>query len=605
MGRATARGAPVTTPAFGIPVGHVTDPLGFFQRTEKALGHRYRLDGIVAVSRERVLFRAQDLTLKRQVTLRVNFFSDAGTRAWFMREAEALAQLDHPAVRHIYDAGEIGDLAYRVGNWIDGEGLDEAIKRGPRLVPAVHTLARDLLSALDHAHASGIVLRRIAPASLLIGQSGRGTVTDARFASWTLPAVPAGVVPTDQAFMAPEVRGGAVGDPTSDIYTAGAILYFASTGEAPPLDSRELRPPTELRPTLPRAAERVILRALRPAPDDRYLNAVEMLEDFTSDAGTFETPLAAPPPLRFVDVEDRARWEKRLRRALGDDYELLGPLGSGGFGRVYRVRDLHLEREVALKVLHPLLTRDPAAVERFRREAQLAARLNHINIVNIYDIGGRSGLVWYTMELINGPSVAQLVERDGPLPLARVLRLVREALSALAHAHGSGLVHRDIKPENMLIEQDGGLRITDFGLALALRGQGRFGGATSQSGTPQFASPEQLLGERVDQRSDLYSLAAVACFCLMGEPPFRAGSPEQVLALQTTSQFPEVSERRSDVSPDLERVLQRALSPEVDARYPSAAEFLQALNRATSPQDRSADWARAAARWLRFPPAGS
>jgi serine/threonine-protein kinase len=165
-------------------------------------------------------------------------------------------------------------------------------------------------------------------------------------------------------------------------------------------------------------------------------------------------------------------------------------------------------------------------------------------------------------------------------------------------------VHRDIKPENMLIEQDGGLRITDFGLALALRGQGRFGGATSQSGTPQFASPEQLLGERVDQRSDLYSLAAVACFCLMGEPPFRAGSPEQVLALQTTSQLPAVSERRSDVSPDLERVLQRALSPEVDARYPSAAEFLQALNRATSPQERSADWARAAARWLRFPPAG-
>ena len=595
----------MTTPVSGVPVGHVTDPAGYFQRTEQVLGQRYRLDAIVAVSRERVLFRAHDLTLKRQVTLRVNFYSDAATRAWFLREAEALAQLDHPAVRHIYDAGEIGELAYRVGNWIDGEGLDEAVRRGPRLVPAVHTLARDLLSALDHAHASGIVLRRIAPASLLIGPSGRGTVTDARFASWTLPAVPAGIVPTEQAFMAPEVRSGAVGDPTSDIYTAGAILYFASTGEVPPLDARSLRPPTELRPTLPRAAERVILRALRPAPDDRYLNAVEMLEDFTSDAGTFETPLAAVPPLRAVDVEDKVRWEKRLRRALGDDYELLAPLGSGGFGRVYRVRDLHLEREVALKVLHPLLTRDPSVVERFRREAQLAARLNHVNIVNIYDIGGRSGLIWYTMELIDGPSVAQLVERDGPLPLARVLRLMREALSALAHAHGSSLVHRDIKPENMLIEQDGGLRITDFGLALALRGQGRFGGATSQSGTPQFASPEQLLGERVDQRSDLYSLAAVAWFTLVGEPPFTGGAPEQVLALQTTNQLPPLAERRHDVTPDLERVLRRALSAEVDARYPSAAEFLQALNRASAPHDRSADWARAAARWLRFPPTGA
>ena len=158
-------------------------------------------------------------------------------------------------------------------------------------------------------------------------------------------------------------------------------------------------------------------------------------------------------------------------------------------------------------------------VERFRREAQLAARLNHPNIVNIYDIAGRSGLIWYTMELIQGPSLAQLVERQGPLPLDRVFRLLREALSALAHAHGSGLVHRDIKPENMLLEPDGSLRITDFGLALALRG-GKFGGATSQSGTPQFASPEQLLGERVDQRSDLYSLAAVAYYALLGTVPF-------------------------------------------------------------------------------------
>ena len=593
----------MTTPAFGVPVGHVTDPAGFYSRTDAALGQRYRLDGIVAVSRERVLFRAHDLLLKRQVSLRVNFYSDDATRAWFMREAEALSQLDHPAIRHVYDAGVVGDLAYRVGSWIEGEGLDVAVRRGPRLVPTVHTLARDLLGALDHAHASGIVLRRIAPASLLIGHSDRGTVTDARFCSWSLPAIPPGVAPTAQAFMAPEIRGGAVGDPTSDVYTAGAILYFAATGHEPPLDPRDLRRPGELRPTLSRAVERVIVRALRPVPDERYLNAVEMLEDFESDAGTFAMPAADPPTLRATDTEDKARWEKRLRQALGDDYELLSSLGSGGFGRVYRVRDLHLEREVALKVLHPLLTRDPSVVERFRREAQLAARLNHINIVNIYDIGGRAGLIWYTMELINGPSVAQLVERDGPLPLARTLRLLREALSALAHAHGSGLVHRDIKPENMLIERDGGLRITDFGLALALRGKGKFGGATSQSGTPQFASPEQLLGEQVDGRSDLYSLAAVACFVLLGEPPFRGATPEQVLARQTTSQLPELAERRPDVAGELERVLRRALSPEPEARYASAAEFLQALNRAAGARREGPDWTRMA-RWLGLPEPG-
>jgi serine/threonine-protein kinase len=266
------------------------------------------------------------------------------------------------------------------------------------------------------------------------------------------------------------------------------------------------------------------------------------------------------------------------------------------------VRDLHLEREVALKILHPLLTQEPAVLERFRREAQLAARLNHPNIVNIYDIAGRSGLIWYTMELIQGPNLAQLVEREGPLPLDKVLRLMREALSALAHAHSSGLVHRDIKPENMLLEPDGSLRITDFGLALALRGAGKYGGATSQSGTPQFASPEQLLGERVDQRSDLYSLAAVAYYALLGTPPFPGLTPEQVLARQTTNQFPVTEGVRHDVPPELWDVLDRALRAEVEARYPSAAEFLQALNRAAGggPRREGGDLARVAARWLKI-----
>jgi eukaryotic-like serine/threonine-protein kinase len=577
-------------------------PVLAFERTREALGPRYRLERIAAASAARVLFEAYDQILKRRVSLRINFYTDESTRAWFLREAEALGQLDHPAIRHVYDAGIVGDLAFRVGNWLEGEGLNEAVERGPRMIPTVLSLARDLLGAMEHAHVQGIIVRRIVPATVLVGPSGGGTITDLRYSSYTLPAIPQGEVPSALMFMAPELRGGAVGDPAADVYTAGALLYFAVTGEAPPLDLGGLRRLTELRPTCPRAIERIVMRALHRRPEARYLTAGEMLEDLASEAGTFETralgvgqgPRAAP--------EDRARWEKRLRRALGDDYELLDLLGTGGFGRVYRVRDLHLEREVALKVLHPALTQDPDVVERFRREAQLAARLSHPNIVNIYDIAGRSGLIWYTMELIDGPSLAQLVEREGPLPLERVLRLVREALSALAHAHGSGLVHRDIKPENMLIDPAGNLQITDFGLALALRGT--FGGATSQSGTPQFASPEQLLGERVDQRSDLYSLAAVACYALLGTPPFPGLTTEQILAKQTTNQLPDFRDQRADVSEALARVLDRALSADVEARFPSAAEFLQAVNRAadSAPREPVADWARAAARWLRGSP---
>jgi eukaryotic-like serine/threonine-protein kinase len=576
-----------------------TEPLRYFRRTHEALGTRYRLERTVAASPERVLFEAWDEILKRRVSLRVDF--DPATRAWFLREAEALGRLDHPAIRHVYDAGVLGDLAYRVGNWIDGEGLEEALQRGPRPIPVVHTLARDLLGALEHAHAHAIVVRRIVPASVLLSTAGRCVITDLRFCSYSLPAIPTRIAPRGQAYMAPEVRDGATGDVTSDVYTAGALLYVAITGQEPPREPASLRRPTELRPACPRAIERIVLRAMQPAPEDRYLTAAEMLEDFASDAGTFETPLVPVAQGPLADAEDNARWEKRLRRALGDDYELLSLLGTGGFGRVYRVRDLQLEREVALKVLQPLLTRDPEVVERFRREAQLAAGLSHPNIVNIYDIGGRSGLLWYTMELIEGPSLAQLVEREGPLPVDRVLRLLREALSALAHAHGSGLVHRDIKPENMLFDLTGSLQITDFGLALAIRG--KYSGATSQSGTPQFASPEQLLGERVDQRSDLYSLAGVAYYALLGTAPFPGRTVEQVLAKQTTNQFPTSRETRDDVSEGLERVLDRALSADVAERYPSAAEFLQAVNHvAGASREPVADWARAAARWLRGSP---
>ena len=338
------------------------------------------------------------------------------------------------------------------------------------------------------------------------------------------------------------------------------------------------------------------MRALRPVPGQRYLSAMDMLEDFNSEAGSHETVPVRPPTAQSAGGATLQDWEKLIRRALGDDYELLDLIGAGGFGRVYRARDLHLEREVALKVLHPAMTRDPAGVERFRREAQLAARLSHPNIVDIYDIQGRSGLLWYTMELVRGPNLSLAVRDDGPFPVPRVLRLMREALSALAHAHAQGLVHRDIKPENMLIAPGGSLKITDFGLALALR-SGRYSGATSQSGTPQFASPEQLLGERVDPRTDLYSLAAVAYFALLGYPPFVGSTPEQILARQTTDQAPVLREERDDVTPELARVLARGLRADPAARYATAAEFQQALREASrrTPLQRVMDLARRSA----------
>jgi len=570
----------VTTPDRRSPTPNVTavtsapgqtPPAGLLDDALRALEPAFRLENLVALSSERALYHGWDRVLKRPVTIRVHLAAEAPGRAWFLRETETLAQLDHPAIRHVYAAGEIATFAYRTANWIEGESLADALRRGPRPIPQCMSLIRDLLSALEHAHACGIIMRRIVPSTLMINSGGQGVITDLRFSNWCLPYLPP--LPTDDpsaAYMAPEVRAGEAGEPASDVYTVTANIYAALTSNPPHLDPAQIAPPRQLRQAIPAAVERVIVRALSRVPKDRYYTATEMLEDFVSDAGTFQV-LAAAPALT------ESGFERRLRRALGDDYELLEEIGAGGFGRVYRARDLALERDVAIKVLHPNLTADPGVLERFRREAQLAARLRHPNIVSIYDIMGRAGLTWYTMEYVPGSSLAQVVHRHGTFSLEQTERLLDEALSALEHAHGLGLIHRDLKPENMLIEPDGRLRITDFGLALALRGGTRFGGATSRSGTPQFAAPEQLLGERVDQRADLYSLAAVSYFSLLGRPPFSGKTPEQILARQTTDDVPPLAAERRDVPRELEEVLRRALRSEPAERFHSAGAFHHAV----------------------------
>jgi len=564
------RRSPTTVTAVTSAVSQ-TPPAGLLDDALRALEPTFRLENLVALSSERALYHGWDRVLKRPVTIRVHLAAAAPGRAWFMRETETLAQLDHPAIRHVYAAGEIASFAYRTANWIEGESLADALRRGPRPIPQCMSLIRDLLAALEHAHARGIIMRRIVPSTLMINTSGQGVITDLRYSNWCLPYLPPlAADDPGAAYMAPEVRAGDAGDPASDVYTVTANIYVALTGTAPHPDAAQLVLPRQLRPAVPAAVERVIVRALSRVPKDRYYTATEMLEDFVSDAGTFQVLAAAP-------AITESGFERRLRRALGDDYELLEEIGAGGFGRVYRARDLALERDVAIKVLHPALTADPGVVERFRREAQLAARLRHPNIVSIYDIMARAGLTWYAMEFVPGSSLAQVIQRHGTFSLDQTERLLNEALSALEHAHGLGLVHRDIKPENMLIEPDGRLRITDFGLALALRGGARFGGATSRSGTPQFAAPEQLLGERVDQRADLYSLAAVAYFALLGRPPFSGKTPEQILARQTTDDVPSLAPERRDVPRELEEALKRALRSDPSERFHSAGAFQAAV----------------------------
>jgi len=499
------------------------------------------------------------------------------SRRWFERETELLACLDHSSLRAVYSAGYRDKWAYRVVKWIEGESLATAARRAPRPFPRILHFARILTNLLEYVHSNQIAVRRIVPATVMLENTGRVIVIDLRYASVCADVADA----WDQSgtpFIAPEIREGGAGDPESDIYTVGALLYYALTGRSPPQDPNDIAAPSEVRANTPALLDRMVMRALQQDPADRYHSATEMNEAMTSDTGALRDIMPVLPTSDGA-YEDTRTWERHLRRALGDEYELLDQLGSGGFGRVYLVRDLELEREVALKVLHPFLTSDPAVVERFRREAQITARIVHEHIANTYDIGGRSGLLWYTMEYVEGGNLAQAVERAGPLPVERALQLLHESLDALRHAHGHGLVHRDLKPENILFAgPDRSVRIADFGLAFAHEHHSRFGGAsTSHSGTPEFAAPEQLLGEKVDHRADIYSLSLCGYFALTGSLPFGTGSPISVIASHTTGSLPNVGAMRHDVNTGFLRVLAKGAARDPNNRFDSAAQYAKTL----------------------------
>ncbi len=551
------------------------DEVALFERVERAFRDRLGLERLVSASPTRALFVAVDTFLKRRVAMRVHLNPGSESRLWFERETELMAVLDHPSIRPVYSAGREGDWAFRIGKWVEGESLREAVERGPRPIPSVLHLARDLLSAVEYAHSKQVVLRRIIPATVIVDRFNRAIITDLRFANRCLEYAKVEHDPSADHFLAPETWHGHAGQQASDVYAVGALLYYAITGLPPETNPNEITPPRQIRVNTPVVLEHLIMRALQADPMDRYLNAAEMADDlrtYWSGDDIVEGALASGKP-----TDDPEGWEKRLRRALGDEYELLDELGTGGFGSVYRVRDLRLEREVALKVLHPYLTSEPALVERFRREAQLAAQLKHPNIVSIYDIGSRGGLIWYTMAHVQGGNLASVVREEGPLPLVRLMFLLDEALDALMHAHRRGIVHRDLKPENLLIDSsDGSLQITDLGLAMALHGA-RYGGASSHSGTPAYAAPEQLLGEVVDHRADLYSLSVVAFFALTGVTPFGGGTVESILARQALGDLPDIRHIRDDVPEAVIDVLARGAARNPEDRYPSAEAYAGAL----------------------------
>ncbi|HZT52763.1 MAG TPA: serine/threonine-protein kinase [Gaiellaceae bacterium] len=256
-------------------------------------------------------------------------------------------------------------------------------------------------------------------------------------------------------------------------------------------------------------------------------------------------------------------------------YELVRPLGHGAMAVVDLARDLELDRLVALKRLAENLARDDELRRRFLREARLAARLAHPNVVRVFDVGQDGGRPFIAMEYVEGETLAELLARRGPLPPAEVAALGLQACHALAAAHAAGLVHRDVKPQNLLLGRDGTLRLGDFGIAAGHDGT-RLTVAGTVLGTAGYLAPEQARGEQVTAAADLYALGAVLYELLRGEPPRRAAS----LAALATGSGPapqEVARRLRGAPAELVAAIADCLAPQPDERPPSAAALARRL----------------------------
>jgi serine/threonine-protein kinase len=253
-------------------------------------------------------------------------------------------------------------------------------------------------------------------------------------------------------------------------------------------------------------------------------------------------------------------------------YEIVREIARGGMAEVYLARDQSLNRPVALKALFPEFAREPSFVERFRREAQAAANLNHPNIVSIYDWGQESGTYFIVMEYVEGRSLRELIHSEGPLEPGQAADIAAEIASALAFAHRSGVVHRDVKPGNVLLTESGTVKVTDFGIARA----GTSDGLTqtgSVMGTATYFSPEQAQGLAVDGRSDVYSVGVVLYEMVCGVPPFTAESPVSVAYKHVREEAIAPSLRNPDVPPALEQIIMGALAKDPEHRYQSADDL--------------------------------
>lgn len=555
----------------------------------------------------------------------------------FVREARTVATWRHEHIIQIYYADDEDGFYYFVMEYIDGADLGQLMAqyaaRGELIPPTeVLRLGGAVAAALDYAHQQNVIHRDVKPSNVMVARDGRVVLTDFGLAL-DVAMGSLGEVFGSSRYIAPEqARRSADAIPQSDLYALGVILYELLTGQVPFNDPSPTAvalqhitspppPPRQINPKLSPTVEAVLLKALHKSPHERYQSGAELLDALaaalqmsqTTLAGPVELSMPAPPadrptgpagveavaatasPQELSQIAESAAPAQQTAAGaaarpappktgdslLGkklDEYRLDSLLGRGGMARVYRGLDVRLNRLVAVKVIDTPFRTDADYMARFEREAQTIAQLEHPHIVTVYRFGQSGGLLYLAMRYIEGQNLEAVLAdyRAGGqfIPPEEASRIVHQVCLALDYAHKKGVIHRDVKPSNIMLDGEGQVILTDFGLALLTE----VGTRGEIFGSPHYIAPEQAISSAgVRPQSDLYAVGIILYEMFTGELPFDAPEPLEIAMLHLTQPPRPPQEVRPELGPVLAAVILKALAKEPAERYPSGAALAEAL----------------------------
>jgi serine/threonine protein kinase len=517
--------------------------------------------------------------------LRAGFAGDPELEERFLNEGKRQARVQHQNIVPALDFVQADGRSYLVMQYVEGENLETRLQQrnGPLKPKEVHSIASDVLSALDYAHSLGVIHRDVKPSNILLEKHGRALLSDFGIAlalGDERRATRTGTAIGTPEYMSPEqITQPRAVDARSDIYSFGCVLYAMLTG-GPPFGiggTTEFyvqdchvhtapQSPARRNPAISPALARVVLQCLEKDPAKRFQSCGSVMKALDG----------------ITDLEDPTGTGRQVGQ-----YVLEEKLGQGGMAEVWSARHQVLGTRVAVKFLSTRLAGNPEIEHRFLGEGKRQAQLQHPNIVSAHDflyINERSYLI---MKYIEGQTLDEWLSKlKAPLSVPEAITVSTDVLRALDYAHSQKVIHRDIKPSNILMANTGRAFVMDFGIALVL-GEQRATKAGMAIGTPHFMSPEQIVGAaNIDRQTDIYSFGCVLYQMLTRKLPFEAksadGDSDYSIQEKHLRQKPETPRKfNPDLPEHIERAILRCLEKNATDRFDSCAELLAALNQAS------------------------